>query len=75
MDYRRTPIERAFELARSGDYSSVSDIRRMLVVEGYELYQITGPSLLSQLRKLIQSARATSQNAKPAELWPNEGDA
>jgi hypothetical protein len=57
MQNRKTPIERAFALAKSGEFSSVGDIRKELVLEGYDAYQITGPSLLKQLRVLIRAAQ------------------
>ena len=55
---RPTVLERAFELARSGDCSSPSDIRDMLRREGYidVTSQIAGPTLLKQLRTLCRDA-------------------
>jgi hypothetical protein len=50
------PIERAFELARSGKFSKVMDIRRRLSAEGYPVHQISGPTLKAQLRQMIQNA-------------------
>jgi len=52
-----TAVERAFELARSGQYGSLSDIRRQLRIEGHSQEQIQGVSLLSQIRGLIKRAR------------------
>jgi hypothetical protein len=57
MDQTKTPLERAFELARSGKYSSASDIRRALSAEGYSHVQIEGPTLMRQLRELMRAAR------------------
>ena len=52
-----TVLERAFQLARSGLCSSVSEIRERLKAEGYSLAQLTGPTLSRQLFGLIQEAR------------------
>ncbi len=59
MNNRPTTLERAFQLARSGDYSTISDIRRQLKLEGFSdaPSQISGPSMLKQLRKLCEAAR------------------
>lgn len=53
-----TPLERAFELAKSGKCRSVEEIRRILHAEGYRTVQIEGPLLRKQLRSLITQARA-----------------
>jgi hypothetical protein len=57
MDQGTSALERAFQLARSGEYASVEDIKRRLKAEGYTSEQITGSSLSKQLRALIQDAR------------------
>jgi hypothetical protein len=54
-----TPLERAFDLARSGDCSCISDLRKRLRDEGYSDAQIDGPSLTRQLRGLLTAAKAT----------------
>jgi hypothetical protein len=53
-------IERAFQLARTGQYGSVEDLKRKLRAEGYTVAAITGPTLLRQLRELIKAGRSTS---------------
>jgi hypothetical protein len=53
-------IERAFQLARTGQYGSVEDLKRKLRAEGYTVAAITGPTLLRQLRELIKAGRGTS---------------
>jgi hypothetical protein len=58
MDPTKTPMERAFEMARSGKYQSASEIKRAISAEGYAASQIEGPMLMRQLRELIQAARA-----------------
>ncbi len=52
MDFRPTPLERAFALASSGTCSGLDDIRRQLRAEGFPLHSIEGPSLIRQLREL-----------------------
>jgi hypothetical protein len=55
---RQTVLERAFELARSGECASPSEIRDLLRREGYMdvTSQIAGPTLLKQLRTLCRDA-------------------
>lgn len=57
MNEFKTPLERAFELARSGKYASVTDIKRRLAAERYDLQQVTGPALQKQLREVLQLSR------------------
>ena len=57
MDYNITPLERAFQLARSGRCASTMDIKRTLRMEGYSLEQIDGTALHRQLAGLIDQAR------------------
>jgi hypothetical protein len=52
-------IERAFELADSGKYSRVSEIRAVMTREGFslrELSQLSGRHLARQLRAKIAAA-------------------
>ena len=58
MDNRKTALERAFELARSGRCLSVSDIAHKLHAEKYDLSQLEGPVLKKQLAELIEEAMA-----------------
>jgi hypothetical protein len=53
-----TVLERAFALAASGNYPSVTDIKKVLKSEGYDLAQVTGSTLLKQLRGAIVSTRS-----------------
>jgi hypothetical protein len=52
MTHRMTPLERAFELARSGDCPDVSSVKACLLAEGYSTSQLVGPMLMRQLRTL-----------------------
>jgi hypothetical protein len=53
MDPSITELERAFQLAKSGDCRTVDEIRKKLSAEGYYATQITGKGLLRQLQALI----------------------
>jgi hypothetical protein len=57
MDHRTTALERAFQLAKSGEVSGVPGIRKALEREGYFGSQIEGPLLKRQLVGLIKAAR------------------
>jgi hypothetical protein len=50
-----TSIERAFELARSGQCETTADIQLRLKAEGYSTAQVImiGPALMRQLRAVI----------------------
>lgn len=50
------PIARAFELAKSGKFASVSEIRKKLKIEQYDTTTLVGRSLLKQLRDLINES-------------------
>lgn len=63
MTFRPTALERAFELAKSGDYATVSDLTKQLKSEGFATSQITGPSLSKQLRELCAEAVAAKAGA------------
>ena len=55
----RPPIaERAFELAASGKFASIQQIRRALEAEGYERIKAhtSGPSIMKQLKALCVSS-------------------
>ncbi len=56
MDQRMTALERAFQLARSGQVSTLTDIVGSLRRDGYNISQIEGPALKRQLRDLIRAA-------------------
>jgi hypothetical protein len=58
MDQNRTPLERAFELAKSGDYADVTSVRARLKAEGYSDGQLEGPVLVRQLREIVKKARS-----------------
>ena len=55
----QTTIERAFELARSGECSSVNDLRQRLRREGYDAVHLHlhGSSINRQLIELMHAAK------------------
>ena len=57
MDTNKTVLERAFDLARSGTCLNISDIIRHLKSEEYLIAQIEGPSLIRQLKQLIDRSK------------------
>jgi hypothetical protein len=61
MQPNMTTIERAFELARSGRYLSLSEIKVRLSIEGYSADFVEGPQLCSQLKALIKTARTPTR--------------
>ncbi len=50
-------IERAFELAATGRYVTVSEIKLILMREGYQYEQVEGSALSKQLSAAITKAR------------------
>ena len=54
-----TTLERAFDLAKSGQCASVNDIRAKLRSERFDQVDahLAGPSLSRQLRSLCEEAR------------------
>ena len=57
----RTPttLERAFDLARSGECATVNDIRMRLKAERFDQVDahLAGPAIARQLRSLCEKAR------------------
>ena len=58
MDHNITALERAFQLAESGECDSVPHLKKCLKAEGYPTFQIAGRELTRQLKALIMVARA-----------------
>ena len=53
MTITASPIERAFELASSGKFHTISEIKIALRAEGYDISTVTGGVLSKQLRTLL----------------------
>jgi hypothetical protein len=51
-----SPLERAFQLARSGQCRTTQEIRKVLKDEGHDTYLVVGPYLMRQLRVLMDDA-------------------
>lgn len=58
MDPTKSTLERAFEMAKSGRYTTMSELRAAIKAEGYTVAQIEGPALGRQLRRLMDASRA-----------------
>jgi hypothetical protein len=58
MQVHKTTLERAFELARSGHYATVCGLKQRLSKEGYVAEQLTGPTLLAQVRSLLRNSQS-----------------
>ena len=71
MNDRPTPLERAFELARSGDYGSIPELRAQLSVEGHSTRVVTGATQTKQLREIITASRPPT---KPAATLKGAAD-
>ena len=56
MEIRKTALERAFELARSGRCLTIRDIAFKLNFEKYDISHLEGPALRKQLVTLIDEA-------------------
>ncbi len=63
MDHRMTALERAFQLARSGQVSTITEIKESLKRDGYSASQVDGPFLRRQLMSLIRARRLDDINA------------
>jgi hypothetical protein len=66
MDHRLTTLERAFQLARSGQVSTITEIVKSLKRDGYSTDQIEGAVLKRQLTDLIKAARS-GVSAQPVQ--------
>jgi LmbE family N-acetylglucosaminyl deacetylase len=60
MDFNKTTLERAFELAKSGRCTGIPDLVTRLKAEGYSRSQIEGRGLRQQLLELIRRSHRDS---------------
>jgi len=58
-------LERAFQLAKSGEVAGLTEITTSLNREGYSASQIEGPLLKRQLANLIKAARKSDVTSAP----------
>ncbi len=59
MTSRPTTLERAFDLAKSGDCQNIGELRQRLKAGGHAAEQVSGPMLMRQLRGLLSIANKT----------------
>ena len=64
MDQTMTALERAFQLARSGRFATLTEIVHSLRRDRYDIHQLQGPALRRQLTALIKAARAEGRTAE-----------
>ena len=57
-------LERAFELAATGLFSTVTEIRLQLAREGYQYEQVQGPELAKQLVAAMTKASQRPASAR-----------
>lgn len=68
MTYPSTALERAFEMANSGQCHGISDIVKGLKAEGHGAQQIEGESLRRQLRAIC--VRAVKERTEASQVGP-----
>ena len=67
-------IERAFQLAQSGAYRTIEEIKKRLAAEGYWGRHITGRVLMHQLREQLALSAARSEGHPASNGSPkNQG--
>jgi hypothetical protein len=59
MEPNKTALERAFELAQTGRYLEIGEIKLRLHAEGYSTEAVTGPTLYDQLKRLMGMSQKT----------------
>lgn len=59
---RKPELERAFELARSGECENVADVVAALQREGYYANQVYGPMLMSELRAICYASHPSQRD-------------
>jgi len=67
LDSRSSTVERAYQLARSGQFRTVGEIKIRVRAEGYydAVAQLEGRTISTALRRLIVQARADAGDADP----------
>jgi len=60
VDPHATALERAFQLARSGNVATMTALKNQLKAEGYSVETVTGKALIAQLRALIHASHKPS---------------
>lgn len=60
----KSAVERAFEIAGSGEVQTIERLGHVLRREGYALNVLTGPLLLKQLRARMAAGRQASPSVQ-----------
>ena len=63
----KSAVERAFEIAASGEVQTIERLGHALRQEGYALNVLTGPLLLKQLRARIAAVRQAASAMQPSK--------
>ena len=76
MTHRPTTIERAYELARSGECRTLSDVKQRLSADGHDRIQehLYGSTVSSALRKLCQEHYVPQPDESPAAAPDDDDD-
>jgi hypothetical protein len=61
VDQYVTALERAFQLAKSGNFATMDALKHQLRTEGYSDATVTGKALTRQLRALIHASQKPEQ--------------
>jgi hypothetical protein len=61
-------LERAFELARTGEFDSIGQLKSRLDQEGYPSGLVVGPYLTGQLRDLMRMAHPESYGLQADQM-------
>jgi hypothetical protein len=69
---RPSTLERAFELAASGRFLSVAEIRSRLSEEGYFTERVCGPVLCRQLMSIMAAARLAHVRSHDRRAAPGQ---
>ena len=72
MDQNKTALERAFELARSGRFQTVTELKKVVSREGYQASQLEGSQLSRQLTALIRESNPASPEQAASPAVPTE---
>jgi hypothetical protein len=72
MDHRLSTLERAFQIARSGEVLDIQQLKRAVKKEGYAADQIHGRALSKQLRTIIAAATPATPRQPIAEVVADE---
>jgi hypothetical protein len=72
MDQNKTALERAFELARSGRFQTVTELKKVVSREGYQASQLEGSQLSRQLTALIRESNPAGPEQAASPAVPTE---